>query len=134
MKKFITLAVVMLSVSGLQAGYNNNSNNNQYNNNQPTRYTAAATTNQIDDSQYGTATDLTQTDADHTTAQSIQSAIAQDQSVSHNAKMTVQVTVRNGTVTLTGNVDSEAEKSKIGTTARGVSGVTNVDNQLKVGR
>lgn len=132
MKKFITLAVAMLSVSGLQAGYNNN--NNQYNNNnQSNRYNATAT-NQIDDSQYSAAADLTQTDTDHSTAQSIQSAVAQDPAVSHNAKMTVQVTVRNGTVTLTGNVANEAEKSKIGTIARGISGVTNVDNQLSIGK
>lgn len=128
----MTLVAVLASVAGLQAaGYNNNNNNYQYNNPQNNRYN---TTNQIDDSQYSAAADLTQTDTDHTTAHAVQAAISQDSSVSHNAKLTVQVTARNGTVTLTGNVANEAEKAKIESIAKGVNGVSNVNNQLTVGR
>lgn len=126
MKTMMTLAAVLLSVVGLQAGNNNYNNNNQYYTNTPG--------NTADDSQYSAAADLTQTDTDHTIAQNIQTAIAQDSSVSHNGKITVQVTVRNGVATLTGTAANEAEKARIATIAKGTSGVTSVNNQLSVGR
>jgi hypothetical protein len=44
----------------------------------------------------------------------------------------VQVTAAGGVVTLKGTVKSDAEKSRIETAAKGVAGVTRVDNQIEV--
>src|SRR5262249_19541716 len=44
----------------------------------------------------------------------------------------VQMTVQNGTLTLSGSVPSEQEKTRIETIAKGVPGVVNVNNQLQV--
>jgi len=46
----------------------------------------------------------------------------------------VEVTVNNGMVTLTGRVDSREEKRRTEDIAESVSGVTDVSNQLRVGR
>jgi hypothetical protein len=45
----------------------------------------------------------------------------------------IEVTVNNGTVTLTGRVDSRGEKRRAEDIAELVSGVTDVSNQLRVG-
>ena len=46
----------------------------------------------------------------------------------------VEVTVNNGMVTLTGRVDGRDEKRRAEDLAESVSGVTDVSNQLRVGR
>ncbi|HEY8461362.1 MAG TPA: BON domain-containing protein [Blastocatellia bacterium] len=46
----------------------------------------------------------------------------------------IEVTVNNGMVTLTGRVDSRREKRRAEDIAESVSGVTDVSNQLRIGR
>lgn len=43
------------------------------------------------------------------------------------------ITTEAGVVTLRGNVESQAEKERVETVARGVPGVARIDNQLMVG-
>jgi osmotically-inducible protein OsmY len=52
--------------------------------------------------------------------------------VNADAAKAIQVSVSAGTVTLKGNVKTEAEKSQAETAAKAVPGVTKVDNQLQV--
>ena len=66
---------------------------------------------------------------DQQLTQQVQTAIKGAQ---QDQNQNVQVTVSNGKATLTGTVKSEAEKQQVETTAKQVSGVTSVDNQLKV--
>lgn len=51
---------------------------------------------------------------------------------SHTKATDIQVNTKSGVVVLSGNVASSAEKSKAEQDARGIKGVVNVQNNLKV--
>jgi hyperosmotically inducible periplasmic protein len=70
-------------------------------------------------------------EADRTITQTIRQIVVDNGTLSTNAK-NVKIITQNGIVTLRGPVDTDAEKSFIVSTARGVSGVVNVDDQLEV--
>ena len=59
----------------------------------------------------------------------VKAELAKDTSTSATA---VHVTTKNGVVSLTGTVKSQAEKEKAEKDARAVKGVQSVDNQLEV--
>ena len=61
----------------------------------------------------------------------IRSAIVDDSAMSTNAR-NIKIITQNGEVTLRGVVDSQAEKDSIESKARGVAGVTRIDNQLEI--
>jgi osmotically-inducible protein OsmY len=65
--------------------------------------------------------------------QEIRKAVVADDSLSTNGHNVKIITV-DGVVTLRGPVDSEAERSRIAETARGVAGVMKVNNQLEIAR
>jgi hyperosmotically inducible periplasmic protein len=68
---------------------------------------------------------------DATIAAEIRSAIMDDASLSTSAHE-CKVVVSQGSVTLMGTVESQAEKEAIEAKARAVTGVVSVDNQLEV--
>lgn len=70
-------------------------------------------------------------EADRTITQTIRQLVVGNDTMSSNAK-NVKIITQNGVVTLRGPVDSDAEKTFIASTARGVNGVVNVDDQLEV--
>jgi hyperosmotically inducible protein len=78
-----------------------------------------------------TPEDQLQNEGDLQITATIRQTITGDDSLSvnaHNAK----VITRNGTVTLRGPVDSEAEKARLQAIAQQTSGVNQVDNQLEI--
>jgi hypothetical protein len=68
---------------------------------------------------------------DRDIAERVRAALEKKQTLTNGARG-IQVSVENGKVTLTGSVKSNSEKSLAQTTARNVSGVTTVNNQLAV--
>ncbi|MGJ0485227.1 MAG: BON domain-containing protein [Methylomicrobium sp.] len=77
-----------------------------------------------------TPEDQLENESDIRITAAIRKAITDDDSLSVNAQ-NVKVITRNGMVTLRGPVDSEAEKTKLQTIVKQVSGVSQVDNQLE---
>ena len=61
----------------------------------------------------------------------IHKALTDTSDLSVNAR-NVKVACMNGTVTLTGGVDSTTERDRVEAIATGIAGVTRVDNQLEV--
>jgi osmotically-inducible protein OsmY len=61
----------------------------------------------------------------------IRRAVVEDHSLSATAK-NVKITTANGTVTLRGPVQNEAEKAKIAELAQSAAGNAKIDNQLEV--
>lgn len=72
-------------------------------------------------------------ETDRTITQQIRRAIMEDNSLSFNAK-NVKVITSNGVVVLRGVVNDEREKSEIERKVRGISGITNVQNELEIER
>jgi osmotically-inducible protein OsmY len=71
------------------------------------------------------------TAADRAITAEIRRAITSDASMSASAK-NIKIITNNGTVTLRGPVDSQAERDAIEAKAKAVTGVGTVDNQLEV--
>ena len=71
------------------------------------------------------------TDTDRRITADVRKAITDDSAMSMNAR-NVKIVTLNGVVTLRGPVDTQAEKDAIEAKAKGVAGVTSVDNQLEV--
>src|SRR6185369_3411455 len=71
------------------------------------------------------------TDTDRRITADVRKAITDDSAMSMNGR-NVKIVTLNGVVTLRGPVDSQAEKDAIEAKAKGVAGVTSVDNQLEV--
>ena len=89
------------------------------------------TTNTRDRANTTTPTDQPNNKADITVAASVRRAIVGDKTLSvkaHNVKLVANA----GLVTLRGPVDTDAEKAKIEQIAKGVAGVTRVENDLDV--
>ncbi|MFH0343697.1 MAG: BON domain-containing protein [Chromatiales bacterium] len=63
----------------------------------------------------------------------IRRAVVADESLSTNAH-NVKIITQDGSVTLRGPVDSEAEKTRIAILAQEAAGVTNLNNQLEIDR
>lgn len=63
--------------------------------------------------------------------QDIHKALTDTSDLSVNAK-NIKVACMNGTVTLTGGVDSTTERDRVEAIATGIAGVTRVDNQIEV--
>lgn len=63
--------------------------------------------------------------------QSIRKAVTDDEELSVNAH-NVKIVTRDGAVTLRGPVGSAAERASIEAKAKGVTGVTRVDNQIEI--
>lgn len=61
----------------------------------------------------------------------VRRAVVDEDSLSVTAK-NVKIMVEDGVVILRGPVESKAEKERIGSLAKGVKGVTKVDNQLDI--
>jgi len=78
-----------------------------------------------------TPMDQGESEGDRTITQTIRQTIVDNGTLSTNAK-NVKIITQNGVVTLRGPVDAESEKVFIVSTARGVTGVVNVDDQLEV--
>jgi osmotically-inducible protein OsmY len=78
-----------------------------------------------------TPMDQGESEADRTITQAIRQIIVDNGTLSSNAK-NVKIITQGGVVTLRGPVDTDAEKAFIASTARGVSGVVSVDDQLEV--
>jgi osmotically-inducible protein OsmY len=77
------------------------------------------------------ATDTSNTKADVDLQALVRKSIVGDDSLSTSAKNVV-IVVKGGDVTLRGTVPTADEKTRIGTLATNVAGVTNVDNQIEV--
>ncbi len=77
------------------------------------------------------ASTLGETDSDRTLSQQIRQAVVNDETLSLASK-SVQIQSSNGQVILKGQVDSEREKARIGSTAFRESGGKVVINQLEV--
>lgn len=78
-----------------------------------------------------TPMDQGQTASDVKITAEIRRAVMEDKGMSMNAQNCKIITDKGG-VTLRGPVDTQAEKDRIGAIAKGVAGVTSVDNQLEV--
>lgn len=76
------------------------------------------------------ANDKFATNKDRTILQSIRDALANDATLAPDAR-SINIKVENSIVTLTGTAPSEKQKTLITAKIKRVSGVTNVDNQLK---
>jgi osmotically-inducible protein OsmY len=76
-------------------------------------------------------TDQSENEADRQISANVRKAVVADDSLSMNAH-NVKIVTSNGTVTLRGPVKTAREKEIIEATAKQVSGVHNVDNQLEV--
>lgn len=63
--------------------------------------------------------------------QSIRKAVVDDDELSVNAQ-NVKIVTRDGAVTLRGPVGSAAERASIEAKAKGVTGVTRIDNQIEI--
>jgi hyperosmotically inducible protein len=88
--------------------------------------------NKVDrDSTMKTPMDQSEVTSDVKITADIRRAIMDDKSMSTNAQ-NVKIVTQTGAVTLRGVVDTQAEKEAIEAKARGVAGVTSVDNQLEV--
>jgi len=89
----------------------------------------------INDRDKGGATktpqDQTNQASDRKLLAAVRSAVTDDKSLSTKAH-NIKIMVEGGGVTLRGPVNSEGEKSKIESLAKGVQGVTKVDNQLDI--
>ena len=112
------------------------SKNNQSKNDQPSQTVAVAPDNSgrnVRDRNDATKTagDQSESEADRTISQNIRQAIVADDSVSTNGKNVKIITV-DGTVTLSGPVKTEQEKTNIGAKAQQIAGVKRVDNQLEI--
>ena len=70
-------------------------------------------------------------DADRAVTQRVRQGVSGNDELSSNAK-NVKIITQNGVVTLRGPVETDKEKSEIAAIAKGVDGVTRVDNQLEV--
>jgi hyperosmotically inducible protein len=77
-----------------------------------------------------TPEDQLQNESDLKITANIRKVITDDDSLSVNAH-NVKVITRNGTVTLRGPVDSEAEKTRLQAIVQKTPGVNQVDNQLE---
>lgn len=69
--------------------------------------------------------------SDTKTTQRIRQAVVGDDSLSFTAKNVKIITI-NGKVTLRGPVNSARERAKVEATAKSVTGVTQIDNQLEI--
>jgi hyperosmotically inducible periplasmic protein len=78
-----------------------------------------------------TPIDQSNSKADIQVAAAVRSAIVADHSLSTKAH-NVKLVANNGAVILRGPVDSDAEKTKVEQIAKGIAGVTSVDNNLDV--
>ena len=78
-----------------------------------------------------TPTDQGTSSKDVNITQSIRKAVASDDALSVDAQ-NVKIVTMNGVVTLRGPVRSVGEKASIEAKAKGVAGVTRVDNQLEI--
>ncbi len=78
-----------------------------------------------------TPMDQSNNKADIQVAAAVRSAIVADHSLSTKAH-NVKLVANNGAVILRGPVDSDAEKTKVEQIAKGIAGVTSVDNNLDV--
>jgi osmotically-inducible protein OsmY len=78
-----------------------------------------------------TAEDQTESKADLTISANIRKTIHQDKSLSLNAN-NAKIITRNGTVTLRGPVETEAESLKLQQITQQTLGVMQVDNQLEI--
>lgn len=76
-------------------------------------------------------TDQKENQADVKITAEVRRMITSDDTMSVNAR-NVKIVTANGMVTLRGPVNSQAEKDAIETKAKGVAGVSSVDNQLEV--
>ena len=115
---------VLIATTGLQAFYITDSG---YYSNQPQSSSQAQTFNAD-----STRTDTTAANtADDKITIQIRTALKNDTTLSPEAK-NVQVIVSGGTVTLTGTVPTNADKSKIESIATRTTGVKNVSNRLIV--
>jgi hyperosmotically inducible protein len=76
-------------------------------------------------------TDQSNSKADIQVAASVRSAIVADHSLSMKAH-NVKLVANSGAVVLRGPVESDAEKARVEQIAKGVAGVTSVDNDLDV--
>jgi hypothetical protein len=70
-------------------------------------------------------------EADRALAQSVQTALRQNSALAPAAE-NIQVSARNGEVTLSGSVNNEQEKASLGSAAGQVAGVSKVNNQIEV--
>jgi osmotically-inducible protein OsmY len=70
-------------------------------------------------------------EADRTLAQQVETALRQNSALAPAAE-NVQVSVRNGEVTLRGSVNNAQEKVNLGSAAGQVAGVSKVNNQIEV--
>lgn len=70
-------------------------------------------------------------EADRNITAEVRRAITSDSGMSVNAR-NVKIITNGGVVTLRGPVDTQAEKDAIEAKAKGVSGVTTIDDQLEV--
>ena len=77
------------------------------------------------------ATTASTAEADQRLAEQVRTALLPS-GAEANAASTVQVSATGGVVVLKGMVKSEAEKARMETAAKGVAGVTRVDNQIEV--
>jgi hyperosmotically inducible protein len=75
--------------------------------------------------------DQGESQADVSTTAEIRRALVADSSLSTSAQ-NVKIITRGGVTTLTGQVNSEAERSAVERAATATAGVTRVDNQLTV--
>jgi osmotically-inducible protein OsmY len=80
-----------------------------------------------------TPTDQSNAKTDLRITQDVRKAVVADDSLSTNGHNVKIITV-DGVVTLRGPVENEAERTRIAEMARGVSGVTKVNNQLEIAR
>ena len=72
------------------------------------------------------------TELDQQLTEKVRTAVLGAASANTDESKAIQIAVSGGTVTLTGSVKSDAEKSRAESTARAVPGVNKVDNQLRV--
>ena len=71
------------------------------------------------------------TDADKSIGRQVMQELRSDASFASMLSQ-IKINVNSGKVTLTGNVKSEDQKQKVESTAQKVTGVSTIDNQLKV--
>ena len=95
--------------------------------NKPSSPTASAPANPPAGSNIGTA----ESAADRELADRVRKTLRDDEELSDTA-MHVSVSVKDGKVTLRGNVPTQDDKKAIVTTIKAMPGVTNVDDQLEV--
>lgn len=79
----------------------------------------------------GSSDNASESDADKTVSSAVRRAIMEDSNLSTTAQ-NLKITTNNGVVTLRGTVNSQQEKDSIESKAKGVTGVTRINNQLEV--